>query len=210
MPYPTLDEFRGELLSRPLEDVVRTHVFQGIPYVFRASADAHAHLRAHLAKRLGATEEDITVVGSAKIGFSLSPHTFGRPFLPTSDIDVMVVSETLFDSMWFALLRWHYPRLSLVPAGGSDWATARRREVFLGRFEPDRIQFNRDLPLPHALTPVRDHATHWFDAFRSLSRLPAFAKRQVSGRLYRTWEHALLYHLDGLRQIKESISGVTP
>jgi hypothetical protein len=58
------------------------------------------------------------------------------------------------------------------------------------------------LTLPEVLKPIRDVSTAWFNAFQSLSFYPEFSARQVSGLLYRSWEHARLYHLEGLRRIK--------
>jgi len=207
MPYPSVKEFEKILLTLPLEEIVQEHLFGGEPYVFRTSARAHTLLKQHVSQHLNTPEDDIRIVGSARIGFSLSPDSFGRQFSAESDIDVIVINEQLFDLIWMTLLRWHYPRRNQPFGSLREWASSRRRDVFLGWFTPHQIQFNPDLPFPQVLSPLRDHAALWFDTFRSLARYPEFAKRDVSGRLYRTWDHALLYHVAGLSQIKQSIPG---
>jgi hypothetical protein len=150
-------------------------------------------------------ENNVVIVGSAQVGFSLSPDTFFRPFSEDSDIDVLVVDEQLFDTIWAATLRWHYPRRSWLDGSDWEWARLRQKELYWGWLTPNRMRFN-GLTLPEMLKPVRDASTNWFNAFRSLSRYNEFSRRDVSGRLYRTWEHARLYHESGLSQIRTTIT----
>lgn len=190
------------MLAKPLEEIVKDHLFSGEAHVFRQRPADFQLLRNHLASRLAITPDNITVIGSAKTGFSLSPHNFPRAFADNSDIDVLVVDERLFDAVWHCLLAWNYPRRHTL--GGSDWAWLKRRreELYWGWFVPDRIRFD-GLSLPHFLKPLRNISTAWFNAFRGLGLLPPFAGRDVSGRLYRSWKHATHYHVEGLRQIRD-------
>ena len=193
------------MLTRPLSEVVDTYVFAGEPFAFRDQPTALATLRDHLSKELDLDEENVSVVGSAKVGFSLSPDTFFRPFSSDSDIDVLVVDEKLFDTIWTCTLRWHYPRRSWVDSSSDwSWLKYRQKELYWGWFRPDKIRFE-GLTLPEMLKPIRDLSTRWFNAFRSLARHSDFSRRDVSGRLYRTWEHARLYHESGLIQIRDAI-----
>jgi hypothetical protein len=157
---------------------------------------------AHLSQQLNISSERITIVGSGKVGFSLDPEKFGRPFNRRSDIDFLVVDSAMFDQIWLNLIRWQYPRRQALPHSDREFAANRRRNVYWGWFEPDEIQID-DLSVPELLRPLRDVKVKWFNAFQSLSRYEELASRRYDGRLYRTWEHALAYQMDGLRQIKE-------
>ena len=85
------------------------------------------------------------------------------------------------------------------------WRKDRVDEIFFGWFIPDAISFDR---IPYTvLEPIRKLKSLWFDTFRSLSRHADFSTRDVNGRLYRTWEHATMYHVDGLQRIKQLIRG---
>jgi hypothetical protein len=141
MPYPTPSEFGAILRAQALDDVVRQHVFEGIPYVIRNKPRSMPRLTEHLLAKMNVPAENIAVVGSAKIGFSLSPDNFPRKFSSYSDIDVVVVSEPLFDEVWHTMLRWNYPRR--VYFGGVDmgWSKTRRNDLLLGWFCPDNIRF---------------------------------------------------------------------
>lgn len=203
--YPTVEEFKDILIREPLEEVVQELVFQGRPYVFREQPEAFDKLNQHLCAKLKFSSQNVIVVGSAKIGFSLSPDRFPRSFSDESDIDVLVVDEALFDKVWMSMLKWNYPRrISGLENIDKQWADARRSNLYWGWFVPDRIRYG-GLSFPEVLKPVRDISTSWFNAFHSLSQYSEFASREVSGRLYRSWDHARLYHVDGLRQIRDSI-----
>lgn len=203
-----MSEFEAALRTRPLNEIVDTYVFCGEPFAFHNQPAALATLRRHLSKELALVETNVVIVGSAQVGFSLSPDSFFTPFSPDSDIDVLVVDEKLFDTIWSAMLRWHYPRRRWLDHSDWNWAKSRQKELYWGWFTPDKIRFS-GLSLPEMLKPVRDLSTTWFNAFRSLSRYREFSRRDVSGRLYRTWEHARMYHEDGLRQIRENLTKET-
>ncbi len=205
MPYPSVEEFKTIVQTTPLDSVVKEHIFQGVPYVFRDNPEYLDLLTQHLSAAIKLTDQSIKVVGSAKIGFSLNPDNFPRGFSDTSDIDVIVVNEDLFDRVWMTLLEWHYPR-RLVDLGRveGNWARLRRKEIYWGWLVPTEIRYE-GLSFPSTLKPLRDISAQWFNAFQSLSLYPQFAARSISGRLYRTWNHALRYHIDGLRQIHDRI-----
>jgi len=204
--YPTPEEFGARLLREPLGRVFDDYVLQGTPYVFRDCPERAQELKRHLAAELGTAPGNIFIVGSAKVGFSLSPDAFPRLFSDTSDIDVLVHDRRMFDRIWMSLVRLHYRgRSEGVYRPDRGWAAERRKNVYLGWFEPDRMNF-RGLSLPKSMIPFRDVATLWFDAFQSLSVYPEFASRRVSGRLFRTLKHGRLYYVDGLHKIRMSLS----
>ncbi len=205
MPYLTVDQFKQTLANDPPAAVTQQYVFAGVPYVFRDEPASNDLLISYLSENMGIPQRDIVVVGSAKLGFSLNPDTFPRAFSDTSDIDILVVSQELFDRIWMILLEWSYPRrgsdLGRVEGG---WARLRRKDVYWGWCVPDQIYYE-GLSFPHVLKPLRDIAVKWFNTFQSLSLYPEFAAHTMSGRLYRTWDHALQYHADGIRRIRDRI-----
>jgi len=201
----TIETFKAELLSEAPEDLVRRYVFAGTPYAFRNTPDDLRALRTHLCDELPLTPENVIVVGSAQTGFSLSPEKFPRQFHSGSDIDVLVVDPSLFDKVWVTILEWHYPRRGLrLPQLDWDWKQKRTTELYWGWFVPSEIAFE-GLTLPQVIKPLRDISTKWFNAFRSLGHLAQFASRDVKARLYRSWEHAMLYHVAGLKTISQRL-----
>src|SRR5687767_2525443 len=108
------------------------------PFVFDADDEAWTNFKSELEKTLTVKSADVRVVGSARLGFSLKPHMDLKLFTNTSDIDVVVVSDTIFDEIWHDILVAAYPReLSGVPLGG--WIAATRRDLYTGWLSPTRF-----------------------------------------------------------------------
>jgi len=204
--FCSAEEFSKKILSEDLKTLVDQELFTGLPYVFRRNPQDYDLLKRHLAENLTVGKDRIVVVGSARTGFSLSPDRFLTRFNEHSDIDVIIIDETLFDRIWKVILEWHYPRRynGLRYKADRYWAGCRKRDIYWGWMTPDRLRFD-GISFPTVLRPLRDMSTRWFNAFRSLSRHPELAGRKVSGRLYRSWDYAYMYHFNGLRLIKEKI-----
>jgi hypothetical protein len=108
--YPDAAAFREAVeysAFRSRESVVRLWLTEGIPFAFRDRPAVYEALRAWLGDYLRVCPKDITLVGSARIGFSLaSSPDFGRPFNINSDLDLSVVSRSLFDEFAKSFQRW--------------------------------------------------------------------------------------------------------
>lgn len=79
------------------EIIVRQWLTEGVPAAFSLCPPIYEALRAWLALRLSVHPKHITLLGSARLGYSLAPPpNFGRPFSENSDLDIAIVSETLF------------------------------------------------------------------------------------------------------------------
>jgi hypothetical protein len=80
---------------------------EGIPFAFKARPALYEALRIWLARRLDVQAKEITIIGSGRQGFSLSPDkNVGQPFRPQSDLDMTVVSSRLFQSLRDTFRRW--------------------------------------------------------------------------------------------------------
>lgn len=202
--YPTVTQFEELLRTEPLGDVVDTHLLSGLPFVFRDSPQDLEMLQTHLSDRLKCDAVDIRIVGSGRIGFALNPHNYPRAYTSESDIDVVVISEAIFDTYWQTFLDWNYPRRYRLSRPEQRWAWKRQDDLWWGWFRPTEIRFD-GLLFPEALIPLRDLTARWFDAFQSLSTYRQFARFDFRSRLYRSADHARRYHQAGLSRIRESI-----
>ncbi len=207
MTFITVTEFEALLVETQLSTIVQEHVFDGQPYAFRGKPNHMSSLRSHVCAALGSTDpENVVVVGSGRTGFSLDPNNFGRRFNSHSDIDVLVVDDILFDMVWKSLLDWNHPlrHRRQVPGPEGEWAAQRMNDIYWGWIDPKRLRLDR-LPRSDALRPLRDLVVAWLDAFDGLGRITDLSTRDFSGRLYRTWNHALLYQVEGLRRIRSGL-----
>ena len=193
--YPTKEEFEEILRSRDLDRVLEDYVLTGLPFSFADRPDLYQRMLKELTRGLGVPEQDICVVGSARIGFSLSPANFGAPFNEHSDIDIVVVSPSLFDPSWVDILTGRRVRWASV-----RWRT---REGMREHREKDHI-YNGWM-YPNLVAEALGIGERWVTTFDRLARIPDLASISIGGRLYRTWDHVKIYHMRGLRRIRETI-----
>jgi hypothetical protein len=201
MSHLSIPEFKALLRSSPLEQVTQSYVFGGLPYYFRTNPEDYDLMRTLLAKGLGLSAERFTVVGSGKTGFSLDPK---NPFLPChakSDIDVVIVDAEMFDKFWYNLLAWAYPLQGRMGTHDKDWWYTHKNALCLGYAYPG-LRIPRSPALPQLVQPIRELYSLWKTAFLNLGRYNSFLGVTIDGRLYRTWNHAMAYHVDGLRELR--------
>jgi hypothetical protein len=150
--------------------------------------------------------DDIAVVGSGRFGFSLKPGANLKAFSERSDVDVVIVNANLFDELWHGLLRAAYPRPPILNKLGG-WLGQCQKTLYTGWLIP------LDIHLDSRIVGERSRAVlnlrfKWFSALKAASRHVGRRHEDVKGRLYRTWEHAELYHLHSLSVLRHSITEV--
>lgn len=92
------DKFKELVLEVDHLDVIaKVFLLEGTPYVFAQSPMKYMVFREQVADRFQVGYQDVCVVGSAKLGFSPSPQKFGKVFAEESDVDVVIISDKLFD-----------------------------------------------------------------------------------------------------------------
>jgi len=75
----------------------RLWISEGTPFIFTGEPMMYETVRGWIAKRLGIHPKEVTLVGSARIGYSLSPPPrLGTAFGSHSDIDLVAISQDLF------------------------------------------------------------------------------------------------------------------
>lgn len=193
--YPTKEQLEDLLLASEFDRILDDFLFRGLPFSFSEQPTIHRAMVRDLSRGLKVPEQDICVVGSARIGFSLSPFKFGVPFNQSSDLDIVVVSSSLFDPSWTDILtNRHVPWSSLRK-------TTRNR---LNEHRENHYIYNGWIT-PHFVAEALGIGAQWLDTFNGLSRIPVLSTRPVSGRLYRTWDHARFYHHWSLRRVREKL-----
>lgn len=175
-----------------------------VPYVFDPDPPTWNAFRDDLVVALGVVRADITVVGSGRFGFSTKPDADLRPFSDRSDIDVIVVNPALFDDLWLRLLRGAYPRPPVTNQVGG-WLRVRQSELYTGWLSPLEIRLDRKIFGAKA-QPVLDFNIQWFNTFKHAARRLPRRHEDVKGRLYRTWQHAELYHSHSLAALRRSLA----
>ena len=88
--------------------LARLWLSEGIPYAFRDCPAMYESVRSWLSNFLNVHAKEISVIGSARLGASLSPKKLGKPFDSSSDLDIFIVSKDLFDTLREEFRRWSF------------------------------------------------------------------------------------------------------
>ena len=87
--------------------LARLWISEGIPYAFGKCPGLYEEVRNWLAEGLGLDAKYISVVGSARLGYSLAPQRWGVRYRSgSSDLDFLAVSASLFESLRKDFDRW--------------------------------------------------------------------------------------------------------
>jgi hypothetical protein len=189
-------------MSEPVHTLVADVLADDDPWLFRKHAHTYQAIKDHLQQRLAVADMSCLVVGSAKYGFSISPDRFGRPFTSESDIDIALVSPTLFDELWDALLDWRYPwHTTKWHPAERRWALFHMEDQLAGYIDPRKIKVPI-LGVPRIPQPIRHRALQWFDAFKLAEHIGPARGHSVQGRIYRSSGHLRHYTAWGLQAVK--------
>jgi hypothetical protein len=108
--YPSADTLLTAAADRDVnvrQAMSRLWLSEGIPFAFKARPGTYEAVRIWLARRLGVQAKEVTIIGSGRQGFSLSPDpNIRRPFGAHSDLDFTVISPELFQRVRDALELW--------------------------------------------------------------------------------------------------------
>jgi len=198
----TADEFRT-LLNNADEAALLDMTLRSDapPYVFNIDPPKWDAFRTDLSNSLDIDVADIRIVGSGRLGFSLAPDKNLRSFTDKSDIDVVVVNSQAFDGLWVKLLRAAYPR---PPVQMGPALAAIRNGLYTGYMSPVDISLDPRIYGQKA-RPALETRTKWFNTLKAATRFPPRRHEDIHCRLYRTWEHAEMYHLHGLSLLRTSL-----
>jgi hypothetical protein len=99
-----VSRFRAELRLRADRDMCRRFLIFGS--CMQLDDESYYGLKAAVAEQFHIHPNEIIVVGSTKLGFSIAPMKRYRAFGETSDIDVAIISPQLFDHVWHEVLQY--------------------------------------------------------------------------------------------------------
>ncbi len=170
----------------------RLWLSEGIPFAFKTKPGIYEALRIWLARRINVQAKQITVVGSGRQGYSLSPDaSVGRPFGPQSDLDMTVISSSLFQRLKEAFLRWEqdYTHGFVHPRHEREKALWDENRRFCppgldrGFIDPHKIPTWSRYP---EAQEVMDALWRVHEKLKVTSDAPGV--RKVSMRVYRDWD----------------------
>jgi len=177
---------------RELRWIICQWLSEGVPYAFEDRPLLYEAARAYLANQLGLHPKQITLVGSARIGYSLAPPpNYGRGFSSCSDIYLAAICGVLFESCRGAFNRWlgDYTDGRVKPRNPNETRYWRDHAVRVPQNLRRGFVDHWKIPFwgryPEAQT-IEEGAQRLGRKLRISGGAPGFTK--VSLRVYRDWD----------------------
>ncbi len=197
----TLEEFKMDCNSFSPEIIVQKNLIEGESYFFK---DLEPHeefvFKKELAESLNVHIRDIAIVGSGKLGFSIKPDkvdnrlyeykSFDYDFNldgnnKKSDLDVAIVSETLFDKLLLEL----YRQSNSYTTEDLNWGNRKSFAYYIlkGWFRQDFM------PINFIISPSADLV---------VTKYENKYKREVNIGIYKSWYYFESYHRNNIYNIQ--------
>jgi hypothetical protein len=171
------DEFKALVLQKSPDDIVRDEILS--PGAYAIADDLIEYMRRELSASFNIPIDKIQlfIVGSGKFGFSISRKKEKesgqwlpryRSFSAESDIDVAVVSQTLYYLIWKELAGYAH--------GDNEYMFSSEQGAYMlwGWLRPDFFPKYAGLVLSET----------WWQKFNSFSADTRFGRRKIRGGLY--------------------------
>lgn len=182
-----LNQFKDDLNKYSPVEVIRRRIIYGDCYALEK--DQYYSLRQKVADKFDVHPNDVIVVGSAKMGFSIAPDKRYREFSEESDIDLVIISNALFEALW--------KKIYLYEKDGGLWDNKSnfKKYLFKGWIRPDQMP-----PLDRF-----DMCRIWWDFFQELSSSGEHGDYKINGALYYSWFFLENYQEKCVKQCQEEI-----
>lgn len=161
-----ISKFKSDLLALGDSEIINKYYLSGS--AFALDDNKHYRLRQSVSDHFEVEYAQVFIVGSAKLGFSIKPKRRFMPFYDKSDIDIVVVSSTLFEKIW--------KEVFLFDKNGGYWSRVKdfKNYHFQGWIRPDM------LPLERSFRITRE----WWDFFENMSGGGEYGPYRIRGGLY--------------------------
>ncbi len=164
-----IDEFKSDLLVLDGKQIFRKYILSGSAHAL--SDEKLYQLKEEICECFDIEFNDIVLVGSAKLGFSIKPTKRYEEFSDESDIDIAVVSTELFKKIW--------EEAFLYKKSGAYWPNCKVFFQYLseGWIRPDKLPSSRYF----------EFSKKWWGFFERLTSEGRYARVKIRGGIYHSW-----------------------
>lgn len=150
--YPSLSEDEKEI-------VINHYIINNPPIMFESLPLEFDHIKRIVANSLQIDMQEVILIGSSKVGFSISPDSYGVPKKEKTDLDLAIISDELFNLLKkdFDVFKNYYKKGCIIPSPTPKeqtyWDENKRvctKTISRGFIDSNKIP-NRDC-CPHAQT----------------------------------------------------------
>jgi hypothetical protein len=209
------DSFRTDLYSstHDIEWIFHKHIINKSPYVFLENPDREHELAKLIQEYFNVNYKDFIIIGSAQLGYSLSPVKNYRDFDAKSDIDLAIIDSKLFMDLKQELY-------DFTDGLRTDWIETvfhpnPRMYIYskdIHKTEDQRVIYENQFSYYKYLSKGwfrADYKPNEFEICRNGKRFIDFQreihtvfKRKIGLAIYENWFFFMNYHIKNLEMLK--------
>ncbi|SEN30196.1 hypothetical protein [Nitrosomonas marina] len=161
-----IEEFKKDLALLSSIQIFRKYVLNGS--CFALSDENHYRLREEVCEHFKVEFNDVILVGSGRLGFSLKQSKRFSEFGEDSDIDLAIVSTPLFEKIW--------EEAYLFRKSAADWPNSNIffRYLSEGWIRPDKLPPSEYF----------NFTKSWWDFFNNITKSNKYGPYKVRAGLY--------------------------
>lgn len=193
-------EFREAIANCDPEAFCQDRLFDMHSWLFEESGlgeitGTYEDFRDAISNSIAVSPDAVRLVGSSKFGVSMSPapEKFLREFHDESDLDVVVISEELFETVWTEFRTAYY--------NGYGWIKNRHGSDIFRRF----LYL---LPGDRYDSAYLRNASRRMDGMSRDVLLRTGLARSLKYRIYASWPDAVGYHAYGIKKLQRALIDV--
>jgi hypothetical protein len=182
-----LGEFKDLVVKYSARRVVQEHLISGLCRTM--DERSYYELRSEISSEWHLHPNEIIIVGSGKLGFSIKRERRFKAFRQTSDYDIAIVCSDLFDYFWRLAFRFT-----------SKYYLWKRENEFhsymvRGWMRPDLLP-----------SESFDDRVRWDAFFDDLSTRTKYGRHRMKAGLYKSWEHLEAYQTICVDECKTALA----
>ena len=190
-----IEIFKSALKDRSQTEhfIVQKYITHGTPYIFKDNEDLYFDLKYEIANEFELkSPEMVRMVGSAKLGFSISPKKVWQHFSEDkSDIDMVIISRSIFEDFWTELYDFNID-LTYRDKKEQQNYDKFKNYFFKGWLRPDLFPFS-----------FRKR-NEWFDFFKSIS-YKKYGQQKIAGAIYYDFSFFEKYHIKNIHNLRKEM-----
>jgi hypothetical protein len=188
--FADVKALRSALLEKEPKDFISHYIFEPVPFAFNSDLSSWIKWKTSLAMLLEVDPQDIVLIGTAALGYSLNPNKNYKIFDAKSDIDCGVISQYHFEMAWRYLRQIRPSWLTLPSSSKRAIEIHRKNYVFSGTIASDSIL---------ALLPF---GPKWQRALDEMSKSHPTVGRAIKLRIYKDYDALRHYQTLGIEKLR--------
>lgn len=183
--------------SLEYEELAELLLATPIPWFFidkygEQASSKYSEFKVYIANKFKVTVNNVSLAGSAWLGYSLTPKKHFRDFTENSDVDIVIVSQKIFNSFWDC----YFKELTAGSLCGEIYVNLSKNTF--KRF----VDYKADEPLNISQSFYKNFRKQINGYARDLQVNFDFPSR-IGYRVYRSWEDYKLNIIHNIRDLKE-------